>query len=409
MAELTANALAPSRPQHWLTAERIRAYSRIVLGIFIAAYVGLTMMSLPDFVDPRGKPVGYDFIAFWSAARLAVEGHPEAAFDWATIAAAHHQAVAAIGDKVFLWHYPPTFLLAIWPLGQMPYLAALAAFVAGSLAAWALLVRQIIPDRRWWIVAAAMPAGLINLFHGQNGFITAAIAGFALLLLERRPIAAGMLIGLLAIKPHLAILFPIALIASGNWRAFIAAAVTALVFGGISVLAFGWGTVVAFIHDMPSAGELIDRGYLPWSMMPSPYVFARALGVSSPLAMVLQGITALAVAVSVWIAWRCRTAPFAARAAALMTGALLMSPYVFYYDMTWAGLAIGWLAVFGATTGFRGGEREILLAAWLAPLLMLPAFTLTSIQFGFVVLVLLFAVALRRAVPARAALSSAAP
>jgi hypothetical protein len=284
MAELTTNQFAPSRPQHWLTAERIRAYSWIVLGIFIVAYLGLTALSLPDFIDPRGKPVGYDFIAFWSATRLAMEGRPDAAFDWATIAAAHHQAVAAIGDKVFLWHYPPTFLLAIWPLGLMPYLAALAMFVAGSLAVWAALISRIVPDRRWWIVAAAMPAGLINLFHGQNGFITAAIAGFALLLLERRPIVAGMLIGLLAIKPHLAILFPIALIASGNWRAFTAAAVTALAFSGVSALAFGWETVAAFIHDMPSAGQLIDRGYLPWGMMPSPYVFARALGASSSLA-----------------------------------------------------------------------------------------------------------------------------
>jgi hypothetical protein len=86
-----------------------------------------------------------------------------------------------------------------------------------------------------------------------------------------------------------------------------------------------------------------------------------------------------------------------------------MSPYVFYYDMIWAGLAVGWLALLGATTGFRSGEREILLAAWLTPLLMLPVYSLTGIQFGFVVLVLLFAVALRRAVPIRAALSSAVP
>jgi hypothetical protein len=407
MAELTAVQLAPARRSHWLTPERIRAYSWIVLSIFVAAYIGLTAMSLPGLVDPRGKPVGYDFIAFWSAARLAVEGHPAAAFDWPAIAAAHHEAVAAIGDKMFLWHYPPTFLLAVWPLGLMPYLAALAVFIAGSVTVWALLVRRIVADRHWWIVAAAMPAGLINLFHGQNGFLTAAIAGFALVFLERRPIAAGMLIGLLAIKPHLAILFPIALIASGNWRAFVSAAITALVFSAVSIAVFGSETLTAFIHDMPSAGELIDRGYLPWGMMPSPYVFARALGASAMMATGLQAVTALAVGAGVWAAWRCRSAPFAARAAALMTGALLVSPYVFYYDMTWAGLAVGWLALLGAKTGFRAGEREILLAAWLAPLLMLPVYSLTGIQLGFVVLVLLFAVALRRAMLARAGLSSA--
>src|SRR5580704_1491027 len=139
MAELTATQFAPSRRQHWLTAERIRAYSWIVLGIFFVAYLGLTTLSLPHLVDPRGKPVGYDFIAFWSAARLAVEGHPALSYDWTAIAAAHREAVPALGAKVFLWHYPPTYLLMVWPLGLLPYLAALGAFLAVTAALWAAL------------------------------------------------------------------------------------------------------------------------------------------------------------------------------------------------------------------------------------------------------------------------------
>jgi hypothetical protein len=81
----------------------------------------------------------------------------------------------------------------------------------------------------------------------------------------------------------------------------------------------------------------------------------------------------------------------------LMTGALLISPYIFYYDMTWAGLAVGWLAVYIARTGFWRGEREILLAAWIAPLLMLPIYKLTNVQTGCIALLALFVVALRRA------------
>jgi Glycosyltransferase family 87 len=394
MAEITS---APA--SHWLNDQRVRVYSAVFFGIFIAAYLGLIALSLPGFVDPRGKPVGYDFIAFWSAAWLALQGQPEAAFDWHAIAAAHQAAVPALHDPfyLFLWHYPPTFLLAVLPLGYLPYLVALAVFLAGSIAAWAALVRRIIPDRRYWIAAAAMPAGLINLVDGQNGLLTAALAGFALLLLDRRPLLAGMLIGLMAIKPHLAILFPIALVASGQWRAFAAAAVTATLFSLASVAAFGWETLAAFIRDMPSAGSFIDQGSLPWSMMPSPYVFALALGAPHVVAWALQGATALAAMVGVWLAWRSPTAPLAARAAVLLTGALLVSPYVFYYDMTWAGLAVGWLALYVARDGFWRGEREILLAAWIAPLLMVPVYKVTTVQIGCIALIALFVAALRRA------------
>jgi Glycosyltransferase family 87 len=394
MADITS---APT--PHWLSDQRVRVYSAIVLGIFVAAYLGLIALSLPGFVDPRGKPVGYDFIAFWSAAWLALQGRPEAAFDWQAIATAHQAAVPALHDPFYLllWHYPPTFLLAVLPFGYLPYLAALAVFLLGSIAAWAALIRRIVPDRRYWIAAAAMPAGLINLFHGQNGFLAAALAGFALLLLERQPLIAGVLIGLMAIKPHLAILFPIALVASGNWRAFVAAAVTATLFSLVSVAAFGWDTLAAFVHDMPSAGSLIDQGILPWGMMPSPYVFALALGAPHTVAWALQGAAALAAMVGTWIAWRSPTAPFAARAAVLLTGALLISPYVFYYDMTWAGLAVGWLALYAARAGFWRGEREILLAAWIVPLLMVPIYKVTGVQIGCIALIALFAIAMQRA------------
>jgi hypothetical protein len=388
------------RTTHWLTDERIRVYSGILLVTFAIAYVALTAMSLPALVDPRGKPVGYDFITFWSAARLALQGRPDAAFDWQAIGAAQQAAVPAMTGKLFLWHYPPTFLLAVLPLGFLPYIVAFAAFTLGSMAIWAALVRRMVADRRYWVVAAAMPAGLINFFHGQNGFLTAALGGFALLLLDEQPIVAGILIGLLAIKPHLAVLFPIALIAAGKWRAVAAAAVTATLFGAVSVLAFGPATMLAFVHDIPGAGRLVDLGILPWGMMPSPYVFALALGAPPTAAMALQGLIAIAAAACVWLVWRRRTAPLPAKAATLLVGSLLVSPYVFYYDMTWAGLAVGWLALAQATAGSFRGEREVLIAGWVVPLLMVPIYTVTGVQIGAVVLMLLFAVAIRRATAA---------
>src|SRR5207249_3182068 len=200
--------------------------------------------------------------------------------------------------------YPPTFLLIVLPLGFLPYPAALAAFVLGTAALWAALVRRVLPDPRAWIVAAALPAGLINLLDGQNAFLTAALAGFALIWLDRRPVSAGVLIGLLAVKPHLAVLFPLMLLAERRWRSIAAAGVTMLALGAASVAAFGWAPWAAFLRHLPISQAMADAGAVPWGTMPSAYVFALSLGAPLALAGLLHAAVALFAGFAAWRAWR---------------------------------------------------------------------------------------------------------
>jgi hypothetical protein len=269
--------------------------------------------------------------------------------------------------------------------------------VLGTAALWAALVRQLLPDRRAWIVAAATPAALITLLDGQNALLTAALAGFALLLLEGRPIVAGVLIGLLAVKPHLAVLFPLALLAEGRWRSIVAAAATVLALAAASLAAFGWTSWAAFLDHVPLTLAMGEQGAVPWGTMPSPYVFALSLGAPTIVGDALQGVVALFAAGCVWRVWHSREAPFEAKAATLVAGSLLVSPYLFYYDLTWAAAAVAWLALLGLKGGFLRGEREILLFAWLAPAFMPPVHLLTSLQIGFPAVLLLLIVAVRRA------------
>ncbi len=383
--------------QHWLNAERVRVYSWMVVAIFAVVFIGWVGLSLPDLVDRRGKPIGYDFMAFWSAARLALAGRPEAAFDGPTIAAIQHAAVPFLPNIWFPWHYPPIFLLVVAPLGLLPYPAALAVFGLGTAALWAALVRDVLPDRRAWIVAAAAPAGLITLLDGQNALLTASLAGFALLWLERRPVAAGILVGCLAVKPHLALLFPLALLAEGRWRSIAAAAATVLALCAASLLAFGRASWAAFLQHVPLTLAMGEQGAVPWGTMPSAHVFLLSLGAPVLAASVLQGAVALFAACSVWWVWRRRGAAFEAKAATLVAASLLVWPYLFYYDLTWAALAIAWLATLGLADGFLRGEREIFLFAWLAPALMPPVQLLTSVQLGFPAVLLLLVAAVRRA------------
>lgn len=394
---------AAASPQHWLTAERVRAYSLLIVAIVGAIAVFWITRSLPSLVDPHGKPIGYDFITFWSAARLAVLGDPAASFNAAAIAAVQHAAVPGMGDALFLWHYPPVFLLLVLPLGLLPYPAALAVFSAGAATLWAGLVRTLFRDRRAWLVAAATPAGLINFIDGQNGFVTAGLAGFALVLLDRRPRLAGMLIGLLAIKPHLAVLFPVALIAGRRWQTVVSAALTAIVLTASGFLAFGLPTTLAFLHDLPSVGNVVDRAGLPWAQMPTPYVLMLSLRAPIAAAALAQAAAALAAAICVWCAWRNDSKPFEAQAAALLAGSLLVSPYLFTYDWTWLAVALANLAILGMRDGFARFERDALFAAWLAPLALVPLFWLSGVQPGCVVLAAVLAVAMRRATVPRPA------
>src|SRR5262249_51219407 len=149
--------------------------------------------------------------------------------------------------------------------GLLPYIAAFATFIIATAGLWAVLIGKLLPDRRAWLAAAALPAGLINAMHGQNGFLTAALAGFALLALDRRrTVLAGVLIGGWAIKPHLAILFPLALAAAREWRAFATATIATAAFAGASLAAFGWPTAIAWLHDIGTVRQLVDGANLPW-------------------------------------------------------------------------------------------------------------------------------------------------
>ena len=398
------SSLAPMRAAsdgtagHWLNEERIRVYSWMIVVIFAAFYVGWLWQSLPDLVDPRGKAFGNDFVAVWSAAHLAVEGRAADAYDWPTVAALEHATVPALPHLMVPFVYPPTQLLAILPLGFLSYPAALAAFLLVTTGLWALLVRRILPDSRAWIVAAATPAGLINIMIGQNGFLTAVLAGFALLWLGRRPVAAGVLIGLLCIKPHLALLFPVALVATGQWRTMLAAAFTALAAAAASFAAFGPDALAAFIRHMPDVRQMIDSGAVSWGLIPTPYVFGLSLGWPLSLASILQGAVTLFAAGCVWFAWRNPAVAFEVKAATLMSASMLASPYLSYYDLNWASLAIAWLALLGLRDGFRRGDREIMLLVWLLPTLMPPLYWLLSVQLiGFPSLLLLLLAVVRRA------------
>ncbi len=381
--------------RHWLIARRVRIYPRIIIALYLISLVALVLLS-KDSIDPLGRPLGADFITFWASSHLTLNGDPAAAFDGAKIMVAEQQAVPA-NDKLFLWHYPPMFMLVVLPLALLPYILSFLAWNLLTLAAFAATVRKIAPAAATVWLTLAFPLTYVNFSHGQTGFLTAALFGGSMVLLGRRPVLAGILIGLLCFKPHLGILLPLALICGRHWRAFLAASATTVAFALTSVAVVGLESWRAFLENIPLVRQVFEEGMLPWVKMPGFFPSLRLLGVDATLAYALHAILALAVAAIVaWVWWRKTPIPLAA--AVLVTGTLLATPYSFDYDLVLLAIPIALLGWEGYRNGWMAWEREILVLAGVIPMAAPAIAAITHVQFSFLILLALFAIATRRAV-----------
>jgi hypothetical protein len=186
---------------------------------------------LRDFLD---NPLGADSSHYWLASSLAQAGHPLTVYQAPEFIAAQ-EAFFKVAYPV-PWLYPPTFLLMVYPLAFLPYLASLCVWLAATLTAFLMVLRRIAPHPLTVWLALAFPGTFQNFFHGQNGFLSTALLGGGLFLLNHSPWVAGFLLGLVSYKPHLFALVPVALIAARRWRALLAALVTAVLLAWASYL-----------------------------------------------------------------------------------------------------------------------------------------------------------------------------
>ncbi|NTU49627.1 MAG: DUF2029 domain-containing protein [Desulfobulbaceae bacterium] len=384
--------------KHWLNRERISNYPRIFLTLFLGIGIVWVLMS-KNMVDPKGKPLGYDFITFWAASHLALAGHAQDAYNSTSLFKAQQIAVPA-SKSVYVWFYPPAFYLVVLPLALLPYIAAYWTFMLSTLGSYMLVLRRIVRGKSAILCIAAFSGLWLNLFSGQNAFLTAALAGTALLSIERRPLLSGLLIGLLAaMKPHLALLFPVALIAIGAWHTMISTTLTAITFTAIGTAILGNTALKGFLANLGYARQFLETGYIPWEKMPSIFAFARLLGIPVAWAYFVHLVVAVGAVIVVWRVWRhCQDRNL--RGAALMTATFLVSPYVFDYDLAWLAFPIAWLALDGLHNGWLRGEREILVFAWLLPLLMIPIPGVPPLPVGPLVLCSLLWITLRQATTA---------
>ena len=393
----SAPHLTPLREAPGLTRQRATAYGRILLAMSLAAELVWTVLAHGG-LDRLGKPLGTDFIIFWTGSKLALSGHAAQVYD----TAAYHAAQSRLFGRdvgYFPFFYPPIYLLVCLPLALMPYFAALAAWLAVTGLAYWRVTRAWLGERFDALPIFAFPAVLVNIGHGQNGFLTTALFGGGALMLNRRPILAGMLFGCMAYKPQLGLVIPLALIAAGRWKTIAAAAATVLVLAGLSAAVFGLDAWRGFLAVSPLARAALEQHLVGDAKMQGTFAAVRLLHGGLGLAYAMQIIVTLAVCAGLILLQR-RAFRSPAEGPAMAAAALLASPFLLDYDLLLLAIPLAWMAREGVRTGFRPWEKLSLAAAFVLPIISRSLAQTIGLPLAPLVIGALFVLVLRRGLEA---------
>jgi len=295
--------------------------------------VGDLAMSDGGVID-RAVYWGRDFINMWTGGQLIRAGRVDMLFDLPAYAQFQQALFGTIGPHNY--SYPPSSYPLASLISLLPYWAALIAWLAGTGALFVLACRA------WWpraagpvFLAALTPAALINIWAGHYGFLVGALFLLAWQRLEKHPLQAGVLFGLMLIKPHLAILVPLVLLIRGEWRAIGAAAATVLLVVAATSAAYGWQCWPDFFvrTSAVQAGMIDADGKFFGLMSPSVATAMLQIGSGWTAALTVQAIVAAGAVAMVAIAAR-RGASVRDLALLSATATFLVLPYSFNYDMT---------------------------------------------------------------------------
>jgi hypothetical protein len=349
-----------------------------------------------------GRPFGDDFINYWSAAFLTLQGRVHEIYD---IHAFHafQQTIAGPTLSGYHYSYPPVMLLLSAPIALIPYVPALFVWLGAGWYAFYRVLKEAMPGRGSLLFALAVPAVLINAVGGQNGCWSAALLGGGLTLLDRRPYLAGVLFGLMVYKPQLAILLPVVLIAGRKWRTFVATGATAGALLAMSVLAFGLDVWEQYFRLADALRHVILEENGVVHRMVSVFVAARPLGASVETAYIIQtvfGLAACAAAAAVWF----KETPAGIRNAVLLLATCFATPYLQDYDLVFGALVVAWL--WQQPLELYPSERALQISSALflvLPLVAAGLAHLTHLTYGPLFILPLFVLAVRAAFAAHAA------
>ena len=315
-------------------------------------------------------PTGKDFINLYAAGQIVSDG-----LSLDTLSKSNQFAIyltdllnTKVPEYHYVWSYPPTALLLARLFSWLPYFPAFGLWSVGTMAVYSggLYLAGL---RGWWLLAGLLaPAAAVNLFFGQYGFLLAGLLLGGLFQVDRRPVLAGVLLGLATIKPQLGLLLPILLLAQRQWRVIAVAALVALLLVALSLFLDGVEVWRQYFDLVLPVQRKFLEAFIGFFMLLTltPFMALKIVGLPVPALYAGQIAVTLLCAVAVYRVGR-RGAHQPAIIFTLAAG-FLATPYAMAYDLViMAGAGLVLLA--SRPDWLRTGPRAIgFILLWILPL-----------------------------------------
>ncbi|QIO32777.1 glycosyltransferase family 87 protein [Bradyrhizobium sp. 1(2017)] len=282
-----------------------------------------------------------DFDAFCIVARQVWQGELDLVYRFESLVKLQQ---AFTGSASFMpWTYPPQFDLFVAPFALLPVGIAYLLFITATLTAYLLTLRTIAGKDFSHVLVVMFPALAITVGCGQNGLLTGTLIGIVSLNVERRQVIAGLALGAMVIKPHLAIAAGAYMLSTRRWVVLATATTVVLASSLVCTLVFGWQIWPAWLGAIRESTIFLDRGFYPLFRMVSTYAALGQAGVPPSIAFCAQAAAASlalsAVVLAVWLgATRRTSSAFAPGVAAMVS--VMISPYAYDYDLPIIGIGL---------------------------------------------------------------------
>lgn len=283
--------------------------------------------------------------------------------------------VTGVVGKYLPYLNPPPLAWLVTPLSVLPY--SIAAWLWSGILAAALIITWFLtapgswPRRSIHLLAAtaALPV-FVSFLFGEVSLLIVAMVAASFVLLERgRPWLAGIVLAGLCLKPQVAFLVPIGLLAAGYGRVVLSWLIASAGLVALSLLAVGTHAV----HD-------VQRSLALAAGTPGPIQVSLLHQVRSP---VVAGIAMLAVAAAfLVVAWRSRALGPELPMAAGLVASVMLSPYLNFYDLAGVVLA-GWLVLRAGPPAWQ----QALMIGFYGALYLAPVWPLLTVSCEFAWLV----------------------
>lgn len=395
---MTIDAISPDRllGDWWpVSARRARTHAMLVAIVLwlVSIVVTLGGSGAKNLAGVVNAP---DFVQFYTLGRLADARRVTEAYDFRAFHDAQVSLVPESKELIYPPVYPPQVALAFMPLSRLPYATALRTWTVITIVLYALIVggtwwlcRERLPDAALVAAAAAFPPFFQTVIYGQITILILVPCFLAWRALERgHHVAAGLALGLLAIKPQFGPVFAVIVLMRRDWR---------MLMGAVAVIALQVLLVWVVL------GQEVFAGY--WSVLQTVAAHADALEAKPfqshsirALTRLLPGPLGLGVwlTISAGVLWKagrvwCSDAPLTVRFGLAIVASVLVNPHLIIYDAAVLVLPLIWFgsAILEREDPARARQYVTLLyALFLA--FFIPTAALFKVQLSVMVMLWLF-------------------